>query len=250
MPTYHRNSEWRKKNLCLAALFVGLSKPPWNEITPRWFKEPKKIEINYFSSVCTVNFEVIGIVADLIAKCSLLNMVQQNGFYGCNYCNIEDVTISRPHSYYRFNQSFEIRRPELNDRYVDIAEALIASASPSNVCGVKGKSAFFGLVKNLPLSAGINYMHCVLLGCFKEILNFLWRGLSTQEKIIVSKEVQDTGAPLGVVEHGRNLRDLFHIGHFKASEFFNYLLFVSPIIFKDRLAEFLYDNLLCLVFGI
>ena len=93
-------------------------------------------------------------------------------------------------------------------------------------------------------------MHCVLLGCFKEILNFLWRGLSTQEKIIVSKEVQDTGAPLEVVEHGRNLRNLFHIGHFKASELFNYLLFVSPIIFKDRLAEFLYDILLCLVFGI
>ena len=92
-------------------------------------------------------------------------------------------------------------------------------------------------------------MHCVLLGCFKELLNFLWRGLSTQEKIFVSKEVQDTRAPLEVVEHGRNLRDLFHTGHFKANEFFNYLLFVSPIIFKDRLADFLYDHLLCLVFG-
>ena len=57
-------------------------------------------------------------------------------------------------------------------------------------------------------------------------------------------------APLVVMEHGRKIRDLFQIGHFKANEFFNYLLFVSPILNEERLPDSLYQQLLYLVFGI
>ena len=66
----------------------------------------------------------------------------------------------------------------------------------------------------------------------------------------VCKEVQMIHAPLEVIEHGRNIRDPSQMGHFKASEYFNYLLFVSPIIFRERLSDSLYHQLLFLVFGI
>ena len=241
-----------RKNIALAALFVGSSKPPWGEIIPKIEKElSKTITVEYFAVLFDVRFEVIGIVADLIAKCSLLNMIQHNGFFGCNYCTIEGVTINRTHSYYPFDQSFEIRKPEINDKYVALAEALNTSSNASiNVCGVKGRSAFHGLVADLPLSAGIDYMHCVLLGCFQEILKFFWKLMSTQMKNVIAAETNRMRAPLELVKHGRNIRDLFQIANFKANEYFNYLLFLSPIIFKDRLSDSMYNQLLYLVFGI
>ena len=205
-----------RKNIALAALFVGSSKPLWGEIIPKIEKElSKTITVEYFAVLFDVRFEVIGIVADLIAKCSLLNMIQHNGFFGCNYCTIEGVTINRTHSYYPFDQSFEIRKPEINDKYMALAEALNTSSNASiNVCGVKGRSAFHGLVADLPLSAGIDYMHCVLLGCFQEILNFFWKLMSTHMKNMIAAETNRMRAPLELVKHGRNIRDLFQIANF------------------------------------
>ena len=66
-----------QKNISLASLFVGNSKPLWEEIVPQIAQElRKKVHVSGLSAKYEVRFEVMGIVADLIAKCSLLNMVQ------------------------------------------------------------------------------------------------------------------------------------------------------------------------------
>ena len=66
-----------QKNICLAALFVGNIKPPWEEIVPQLAQELRKnVHVSGLSTEYQVKFEVIGIVADHIAKFSLLNMVQ------------------------------------------------------------------------------------------------------------------------------------------------------------------------------
>ena len=69
-------------------------------------------------------------------------------------------------------------------------------------------------------------------------------------KNVIAAETNRMRAPLELVKHGRNIRDLFQIANFKANEYFNYLLFFSPIIFKDRLSDSMYNQLLYLVFGI
>ena len=218
----------------------------WGQIVPLLRTElQRQITVTSYAEEYHVKFEVVSIVADLIAKCSLLNMFQHNGYFGCNYCTIEGVTINRTHSYYPFNQDFQVRDPSINENFVSLAELLNTSTtSITNVCGVKGRSAFDGLVKGLPLSAGIDYMHCVLLGVFQDLLKFHWKGTAAADKLTMTSEIQNLEPPIELTKHGRVIRDLSHIAQFKANEFFNYLFFVAPIIFKDRLAEIPYKHLL------
>ena len=249
LPPILRMSE---KNIALAALYVGKGKPSWGQIVPLLRTElQRQITVTSYEEEYLVKFEVVSIVADLIAKCSLLNMFQHNGYFGCNYCTIEGVTINRTHSYYPFNQDFQVRDPSINENFISLAELLNTSTnSITNVCGVKGRSAFDSLVERLPLSAGIDYMHCVLLGVFQDLLKFHWKGTTAADKLTMTSEIQNLKSPIEVTKHGRAIRDLSHIGQFKANEFFNHLFFVAPIIFKDRLAEIPYKHLLQLSFAI
>ena len=70
--------------------------------------------------------------------------------------------MDRVYCYYPFDQEHQIRTSDDNDRYAKLAQKLNKNAK-CNV-GVKGRSAFSMLVKGLPLSVGIDYMHCILLG--------------------------------------------------------------------------------------
>ena len=243
LPPKLRMSE---RNIAMAALYVGKGKPEWTKIVPVLQTELRRqITVTSHEAVYNVKFDVIAIVADLIAKCNLLNMFQHNGYFGCNYCTIEGVTINRTHAYYPFYQDFQVRDPSINEVFVALAELLNDSAkSITNVCGVKGRSSFDGLVKGLPLSAGIDYMHCVLIGVFEDLLKFHWKGRSAADKLIITSEIHNLQSPIEVTIHCRNIRDLPQMGQFKASEFFNYLFFIAPIIFKGRLPEKHYKHLL------
>ena len=121
------------------------------------------------------------LVAALGAKSHLLNMFKFNGFFGCHYCTVRGITIGRTHSYYPFSERGMTREPILNDIFIDFAESLSAE-EVNNVVGVKGRSAFAGLIKNLPLTAPTDYMHCVLLGVVPETLELCYKTLSNLQK--------------------------------------------------------------------
>ena len=118
------------------------------------------------------------IVADIPAKANILSMYKNN----CNLCTAVGKTIGKSHSYYPLEQEFEYRAPELNHRYVEIAAALNGGKHMFNVVGVKGRSEFAKTVTGLPLAAGIDYMHCVLLSVYKNLLNFQLTKLSSDQK--------------------------------------------------------------------
>ena len=172
-----------KSNIVLAALFVGSQTPPWHEIVPYLRAElVSPVDVVISEEVfLTASLKVVLIVADLCAKAHVLNMYQFNGFFGCNYCFAEGLTIGRTHAYYPFDQQADVREPELNDRFVTLAE-YGSSFEVRNVAGVKGRSAFSSIVEGLPLAAPIDYMHCVLLGIFPDLLKLILRGLSFSKK--------------------------------------------------------------------
>ena len=92
-----------------------------------------------------------------------------------------------------------------------------------NVAGVKGKSAFASMIDNLPLTTSVNYMHCVLLGVFLELLKLCNGALCpndrTEDGLILSK----LSCPREMVAYSRMIRSLDEIALFKANEYFNWV---------------------------
>ena len=156
-----------RKNIILAALFVGSGHPDWEKLVPALRAELlSPVELEKDSSVTlTVHFVIKLLVSDLCAKSHVLNMFQFNGFFGCHYCTAEGHTIGKTHAYYPFNQTGQIREPQVNDLFVAVAESY-GPKKRCNIVGVKGKSAFLTIINGLSLTAPIDYMHCVLLGIF------------------------------------------------------------------------------------
>ena len=166
------------------------------------------------------------------------------------FLTAEGITIGRAHAYYPYNQSGSIRETTLHSRYVEAAE--LRSATSSASCfGVKGQqSAFSDIVSGLPLTAPIDYMHCILLGVFPELLKHLLKKMAPTYRKEINDLVPSLTCPRELITYSRKIRSLDEINQFKANEFFNWMFYLSPVVFWKRIPKFLYDNLLSFVFGV
>ena len=118
-----------------------------------------------FGKSFRLHFEIVLLVADLPAKASLLCMSQYNAFFGCTLCTIEAKRVGRIHYYP--NAVSSMRNAKEHAKHVQEVQRFTNSES---LYGVKGRSALSGLISNLPLTAPIDYMHQVLLGVTKVLL--------------------------------------------------------------------------------
>ena len=138
----------------------------------------------------------------------IFKIFTKTNFYenNCNLCTAVGKTIGKSHSYYPFEQDFEYRTLELNDRYVEIAAALNGGKHMFNVVGVKRRSKFAKIVPGLPLAAGIDYMHCVLLSVYKNLLNFQFTKLSSdQKKKQFNSLIKRMNTPFELISHSRKI---------------------------------------------
>ena len=156
-------------------MFWGNQKPPWRTVVNHLKAELDQI---FVIENHKKQFRCVTIVADIPAKANVLSMYKNN----CNLCTAAGKTIGKSQSYYPLEQDLEYRTPELNDRDVEIAAALNGCKHMFNVVGAKGRSEFAKIVPGLPLAAGIDYMHCVLLSVYKNLLNFQLTKLSSDQK--------------------------------------------------------------------
>ena len=240
-----------RNNIVLAALYVGDNHPHWNELVPLLKSEiisgvPLKCDDG---ETIQVNFKFILLVSDLGAKSHMLNMFKFNGYYGCHYCTAQGKTIGITHAYYPFDQIGKIRYPSLNDEFVELAENFEAGKLV-NVVGVKGRSPFSVLIEGLPLTAPVDYMHCVLIGVFTDLLKLCFKKLSSEEKIKINITIAGLRCPREMIAYSRKIRPLDEISQFKANELFNWLFYLSPILFLNRLTSDLLSHLNNLVFGV
>ena len=93
-------------------------------------------------------------------------------------------------------------------------------------------------------------MHCVLLGVFPDVLKLCYRSLSSEEKSVVSKLISELSCPRELIAFSRKVRSLDEIAQFKANELFNWLFYLSPVLFLNRIPNSIYDHLTNLVFGV
>ena len=121
-----------------------------------------------------------------------------------------------------------------------------------NMAGVKGKSSLSSLVKGLPLSAPVDYMHCVLLGVLSSLLSRQLKLLKQRERDELDDLVRNLSLPVELCQHGQKPRPSSEITQFKANEYFNYLFFLAPVIFRSFLkpGRLQYESLLRLSSGI
>ena len=190
-----------RKNIVLGALFVGDKYLPWDVLFPHIKDELScevKLEMNH--TFCSVTFEARLLIADLGAKSHMMNMLKFNGFYGCHYCTAQGVTIGKTHAYYPYTQQGKLREPAVNDLFFEMAETMSvqqklkrdpAKKLKVKVVGVSGKSAFAQIIKGLPLSAPIDYMHCVLSGVFTELLKTCYSSLTKSQRDDINLQVAE-----------------------------------------------------------
>ena len=240
-----------RKNIALAALFVGGKVPDWKEIVPHLRHElTSQFDLSGNSDTnLKVSYNARLLVCDLGAKSHVLNMFKFNGFYGCHYCTTVGRTIGRTHAYYPYNQTGDIRESSLNNLYVHFAECL-SKNEQVNVVGVKGRSAFACIVPDLPLSAPIDYMHCVLLGVFPENIKLCYKMLPVSVKNDIETLLLQQRCPREMIAYSRKIRSLVEIGQFKANECFNWLFYLSPVVFHGRLPDNGAEDLNSLSFGV
>ena len=167
--------------------------------------------------------------------------MQVNGYFGCQFCTAESITIGRAHVYQPYSQSGTIRETSLHSRYVEAAELRSATSSASSF-GVKGQSAFIDVVSDLPLTAPIDYIHCILQGVFPELLKSLLKKMAQISRNEMNDLDPSLTCPQKLITYSRKIQSFEEIKQFKANEFFNWLFFSeSRRFFETNSRSFLWQ---------
>lgn len=106
-----------------------------------------------------------------------------------------------------------------------------------------------GMVSLFP----IDYMHNICLGIVRKML-YIWTGLSRQNKrvrfpIRVINEITDDMMALRTCvsnDFNRKPRGLNELAHWKATEFRTFLVYLGPIVLKNKIDHAIYENFVLL----
>ena len=105
--------------------------------------------------------------------------------------------------------------------------------------GVKGPSAVYTLIENLPLTAPVDYIYQVLLGVTRALL-FLIRDKSRKSDL---NKIRENSATLQLTsDFMRSVRSLDELEFFKANELKVWLLYVGPAVFRSFVNKSLYER--------
>ena len=209
-------------NMILCGVWFGKGKPCWETFFPK-IKEQfcnlkSKFTLSDAFDQMTVN--VIGLVCDLPAKASILNMIQFNGYYGCTYCLSPGLHMDKKHVYP--SHSFEVRTVASYEADVEL--------SPNH--GVKGLSVLSDIIK-IPAQIPIDYMHETLEGVLTSLLS-----LYMKQKLIDMKVLEEGKENCDVPNcFNRSIRSLRMLSFWKASESKFFLLYTGPILLSKALDE-------------
>jgi len=222
-------------------VFHGTKKPNFIEE----FLNPFIIDLlDVFDTGIIINdnvlkLEISNIVCDAPAKSFLLNVKNFNAYSGCTSCTVEGEYIENRMAFLsldsplRTDDSF---RKKIDEDYH------------------KGNSPLESLPINIIDTVCLDYMHCVLLGVVKRLVQFWIKGkkdirLIEEIKKKINEDIYNLRS-YTPSEFCRLPRPLDDIEYWKASELRLFLLYSGPIILKGRLKKKLYNHFLHLSFAI
>ena len=222
---------FNRKYIILASVWYGPSKPDTNILL-----KPTLSKLNLLHTIGTtidgrktMKSKLLLCVFDLPARAMAVNMKQFNGYYGCLKCLDKGEHINNRHLYLP-TEPHTKRTMAMMILYA--AKALVKGVS---IYGVKGPSVLSEHI-DIVIHVVIDYMHCVLLGVVKQLLD-MWLDSSNSS---YDYYIGPSKAKI-VIEYLLNLkppdnfrihaRSLFERAHWKASEYRAWLLYYSlPIL--------------------
>lgn len=239
----------RKKNILLAGIWFGQSKPNMKLFLPAVIDE-----MNSLSKVPLIwsSHEGIRIVSkvffplcsvDSVARCMLQGHTQFNGKYGCNWCRNPGKTIPQGkghcRAYLPSSTSYKERTPESYRRLAETGKFKK---------GIKFYSPLLNLEQfDIVNGFSVDCMHCVFLGVIRSLTNKWLKGIGKAWSIGMHIDKIDEilcrfKSPSEVV---RTCRSIMARTHWKASEWRTWL-FLVPVILKNILSEPYLAHISCL----
>lgn len=186
-----------------------------------------------------ITMEVGTFVMDAQAKCLVLDIKGPTGFYGCPKCKVKGRKVGPRIVFLSLHESLRT-----DEDFLDINDPHHRSTQLTPLANVV----------NCISSVCIDYMHNVLLGVFKYLLNF-WTdkkyngrsfSLSEQQKSEIDRRIISIQNQVSVDDFARRPRPLTELKHFKATEFRSLLLYFGPLAFAQVLDEPYYKHFLLL----
>ena len=246
-----------RNNIILLGLWQGKGKPPFNAFLQIFTEEmntlySEGVEVKIGEETYNVKLSVLCCIADLPAKAELLNMSYFNGENACITCEEPGMTVSQGKGHakcypYRNAESrYSVRSHE------DIIINMNTGSDKKRSKGFKGKSELIKL-QNYNIVSGTvpDYMHGVLLGNTKLLLNKWFSQSESQKEYFIGKHIKTISKRMNNIKPPINIerlpRDLEkHYQHFKATELQSWLLYYSIPCVKGFLGDEYMDNLVYL----
>lgn len=228
-------------NILVVGLYFGNKKPNMSAFLLPFAKECRQIYDNNGFSIKhngkEINFlpMVTHCSCDLPAKSLLQEFVQYNGFNACGYCKHPGVSVKSALQFKSRKTVRYIRRTNISLRnHKDTVLTIMKNSESSQkqpTEGIKGVSCMIGF-KHFDLIDGfsIDYMHCVLLGTTKKLMNFwlepCYSGkdfhINKKGVAILIKRIMSIKPTSNITRKPRSLDDR---AKFKANEYRSLLLY-------------------------
>lgn len=176
---------------------------------------------------------------DSVARAKCLNIKQYNGNYGCTFClhpvvekrfPIMDVDIRTLDHFLLCIQKWNDLSP--TDKQKGVA-----------IYGVKGRTEFLRLKNFNPTTqVPVDFMHCVLLGVMKTLLNLWLDPINHNERFYINTNKKKTldfrfANIKTYSECTRKSVSLLEYKTFKASELFNFMFYYSKYCLSGLILE-------------
>ena len=238
------------ENMILYGLWFGEAKPFMGGFTKPLVKALKDLETNGVDfthdeqNYNSKAFLICG-TADLPAKSLAMNSNQFNGQYSCLRCLHPGETFKTTKGGSVRIFPYDSTKPDYPIRNAQdcIKDAVEAMNTKKVVNGIKGPSFLMTLKHyNFVRSSSIDYMHGVLLGITKLLINLWTSGSYSKERFSVSSYIsvidgrlKKITPPSFITRAPRTISN--HIKYWKASELRTWLFFYSLPILCDILSE-------------
>ncbi|KAK9710968.1 hypothetical protein QE152_g25718 [Popillia japonica] len=178
------------------------------------------------------------IICDAPAKSFVLGIKSFNGYSSCTKCIVDGDYMNGRVCFLQNNSTLRTDEYFKSKIYDDYHKAY----TPVEEIDI-------GLVTNVTL----DYMHLVLLGIMKRLIQFWVKGnksvrLPEQHGNAICKTLQKMRASI-TPEFSRLPRPLYEIDKWKATELRQFLFYTGPIVLKDYLSREMYYHFLALHCG-
>ena len=252
------DSRHKSRFMVLHTLWFGLSKLRADTFLKAFVDEARDLFFNGIEwtdaqglmRLSKVIFPVA--IADAPARALLLERMQFNAEYGCDFCEHPGVNIAKGLGRVQvFPMQAEL--PRLRTKETTLRYAEIAAESGFPVMGIKGPTilaALFGF--DVSKSVIPDAMHCCWLGIVVQFRK-LWETSTDKPFYIpnmnkrIDKYLCGIKVPTEIIRAPRSL-ELFG-SDWKASENRSFCLFFSPVLLKDLLSLEYYEHWMLFVNG-